>query len=331
MALPAIRWSALGTSVHVLVTEEGALDAVAGEVASLLDQVDETMSRFRADSELSAVNAAAGREVEVSPLLARAIDAALQAASATDGAVDPTVGRAMQAIGYDADFAALAGRADAPTIRLASVPGWRAVRFDRARRRVRLPKGVELDLGSTGKALAADLAAGAAFGSVRGGGVLVNLGGDIAVAGEAPDEGWRIALADDARSDPSLAAESMLIRSGAVATSSTTVRRWMRGGIERHHIVDPSTGRPAEGPWRTVTVVAADCVAANAAATGAIVKGVAAVRWLSSLGLPARLVADDGTVVRLGPWADAGPGTPRMDLDGSPDPDRGFDLVEAYA
>ncbi len=85
MALPEARWSALGTSVHVLATDDDTLDAAAGEVAPLLARIDETLSRFRADSELSAVNAAAGREVEVSPLLARAIDTALQAAAATGG------------------------------------------------------------------------------------------------------------------------------------------------------------------------------------------------------------------------------------------------------
>lgn len=302
MPLGQARWSALGTSVHVLVTDEQGLRAACHAVASLLDQVDTTCSRFRSDSELTALNASAGRDVAVSPLLAFAIDVALRAAAATDGAVDPTVGRAMRAIGYDDDFTALGQRSDAPTIRLGSIAGWRGVRLDRARRTVRLPRGVELDLGSTGKALAADLAAGAALTAMARGGVLVNLGGDIATAGDAPDGGWRVATTDDARLDPGAVPESVSIRSGAVATSSTTVRRWVRGGVERHHIVDPATGRPADGRWRTVTVVASDCVAANAAATGAIVKGASADGWLDDLGLPARLVAGDGAVVRVGGW-----------------------------
>jgi FAD:protein FMN transferase len=320
MSIGEARWSALGTSVHVLVTDEAAVVAASEAVARLLEDVDATYSRFRDDSELSAVNAAAGREVGVSSLLATAIDAALQAAAATDGAVDPTVGRAMRAIGYDADFASLAGRASAPTVHIASVPGWRGIWFDGVRR-VRVPRGVELDLGSTGKALAADLAAAAAHAAMRYGGALVNLGGDIAVAGDAPEGGWRVTPAEDARLDPASGSESIGIAGGAVATSSTTVRRWTRGGIERHHIVDPATGRPAEGPWRTVTVVAADCVAANAAATGAIVKGATAVPWLTGLGLPARLVAHDGGVVRLGGW--------RPPLPVGPDGDR--DLMETLA
>ena len=319
MPLGEARWSALGTSVHLLVTDDAALDHASVALASLLDRVDATYSRFREDSELTALNAAAGSDVPVSALLARAIDAALQAASATDGAVDPTVGRAMRAIGYDADLAALADRTSAPTVRVSSVPGWRAVMFDRRRSRVRVPKGVELDLGSTGKALAADLGAAAARRAIGRGGVLVNLGGDIAVAGEAPESGWRVTPADDSHMDPALGRQSITIRSGAVATSSTMVRRWMRLGVERHHIVDPATGRPADGPWRTATIVAVDCVAANAAATGAIVKGPDAVAWLSGLDLPARLVAHDGAVVHLGGWPDPVP------TDLAPDP------VEALA
>jgi FAD:protein FMN transferase len=298
------RWSAIGTTIHVLVSDAGALAAATTAVRSVLERVDATYSRFRPDSELSRLNAAAGGSIVLSPLLARALDTALRAAAATDGAVDPTVGRALRAIGYDDDFAALAGRGAAPTIRFGSVAGWRAIRFDRARRTVRVPRGVELDLGSTGKALAADLAAREAFDATRGrSGILVNLGGDIAIAGPAPVDGWRIAAAEDARIDPTIADDGIVLTGGAVATSSTTVRRWTRGGIERHHIVDPATGTPASGPWRTVSVVAADCVMANAAATAAIVKGVAAERWLGQLALPARLVRDDGSIVRLGGWA----------------------------
>jgi thiamine biosynthesis lipoprotein len=148
-------------------------------------------------------------------------------------------------------------------------------------------------------------AARAALEAARRGGVLVNLGGDIAVAGTAPEGGWRIAVAEDARLDPSTVDEGILLRSGALATSSTTVRRWTRAGIERHHIVDPVTGAPAGGPWRTASVVAADCVAANAAATAAIVKGEDAETWLAPLGLPVRLVRHDGSVVRLGGWPTA--------------------------
>jgi thiamine biosynthesis lipoprotein len=94
-----------------------------------------------------------------------------------------------------------------------------------------------------------------------------------------------------------------VIREGALATSSTTVRRWRRGGQIVNHLIDPRTGRPCQGPWRTATVVAADCVTANGAATCAIVLGDAAPAWLEARGLPARLIANDGSIAFVGGWS----------------------------
>lgn len=138
-----------------------------------------------------------------------------------------------------------------------------------------------------------------------GGGVLVSLGGDVAVAGLPPDEGWHVQIAENSRAPITRDGETIAIRSGGVATSSTTVRRWRRGGIELHHIIDPATGLPAIGPWRTVSVVAGNCVDANIAATAAIVRGVAATAWLELAGLPARLVDRSGDVRRVGGWPPA--------------------------
>lgn len=296
------RWTALGTTVHVLVDEPARLEAARRAVADVLDLVDRTYSRFRPDSELQLAHERPGRWVHASPLLGRAIEAALRGARLSDGAVDPTVGRAVRAIGYDRDFASVI-RAPAPiTVRLEPVPGWQAIRFDPIGRFVRLPRGVELDLGSTGKALAADLAAAAAREAMGGGGVLVNLGGDIATAGRPPRAGWRTLVSDDARTRPDADGEVVAIHSGALATSSTTVRRWTRGRVELHHIVDPVTGLPARGPWRTVSVAAASCVDANVAATASIVLGPDALAWLEAHRLPSRLVSHDGHVVRTAGW-----------------------------
>jgi thiamine biosynthesis lipoprotein len=92
------------------------------------------------------------------------------------------------------------------------------------------------------------------------------------------------------------------IRAGGLATSSTTVRRWRQQGIERHHIVDPRTGSQARVYWRTVSVVAASCVDANAAATASIVWGAEAPGWIEAHKLAARLVGADGEVLRLNGW-----------------------------
>lgn len=309
-------WRALGTGVRLLV-HAGDLEAARNAVILVLDDVDRTYSRFRDDSELSVLNAASATaassrvpvDLPISPLLARALAGSLDAARQSAGALDPTVGASMRVIGYNGDFAKIAGSSRTIELTLAPVPGWSRVQLDAAASRVRMPGGTELDLGSTGKGLAADLAAAAALEAAGpGAGVLVSLGGDMATAGCAPDGGWRILVAEDSNSPSDADGEVISIESGAVATSSTTVRRWKAGeGVSAHHIVDPRTGLSARVVWRTATTVAATCEAANAASTASIVMGDAAPAWLTANALPARLVAADGTIVRLGGWPEPDP------------------------
>jgi len=140
----------------------------------------------------------------------------------------------------------------------------------------------------------------------------------MAAVGMAPDGGWRILVAEDSRTPSDGDGEVVAIDGGAIATSSTTVRRWTTSeGVTVHHIVDPRTGLAAETPWRTATVAAATCELANGASTAAIVLGDDAPAWLTAAGLPARLVGDDGRVVRTGGWPAPDPG-PAPDAD----PDR---------
>lgn len=299
-AIASTSLRALGTTALVAVTDGAALAEAGRLLREGLDAVDRACSRFRDDSELSAVNRAAGRETPVGPLLAEAIAVALRAAELTGGHVDPTVGRALFEAGYDRDFSLVPGERPAVRVRVAPVPGWRTVRLDRAAGTVRLPAGVALDLGATAKALAADRLAEEIH-RATGAGVLVGLGGDIAVAGEVPAGGWPVRVAEDHR-DASGAGETVALRGGGLATSSTTVRRWRAGGRERHHVIDPRRGRPAAAAWRTVSVAAATCVEANTASTAAIVRGRGADAWLARCGLPARLVAADGRVARVGGW-----------------------------
>jgi thiamine biosynthesis lipoprotein len=297
---------ALGTGVRVVVTKPPQLPSAKAAVDEVLRDIDQACSRFRDDSELSRLNSAAGREVRVSRLLATAIGHALRAAAVSDGAVDPTVGTAMRVAGYDVDFASVSPEGEPLSIIVAPVPGWRRVRLSEASATVLLPRGVELDLGATAKAFAADLAAAAALAAMDGGGVLVNLGGDIAVAGQPPPDGWSIQVSDDSNDPVDAGAERISVRSGGVATSSTRVRRWRRGSVEMHHIIDPRTGSPADSPWRLVTAAAATCVDANTASTAAIVLGAAAVGWLERHRLPARLVGVDDVVWRVAGWPQPG-------------------------
>jgi FAD:protein FMN transferase len=293
---------ALGGSVRVIVTRAADLVDAKYAVDRVLRDIDLAASRFRDDSELSRLNATPDIDVIVSPLLARALSAALRGARLTSGAVDPTIGSAVRLAGYDSDFAEVA--ADGPAIKLTitRIPGWEAIVFDERRQTVRVPRGVEIDLGATAKALAADLAAAAAMEAIGGGGVLVSLGGDISVAGEAPPQGWTIQTSEDSGAPIDDSEETVSIRTGGIATSSTTVRRWTRGGTVLHHIIDPATGLPAGGRWRTACVVAATCVDANIASTAAIVMGDRAIAWLEASRLPARVVDRHSTVHRVAGW-----------------------------
>ena len=286
----------------MIVTHEPDLAAAKSAVDEVVRAVDLAANRFDEDSELSRLNSAPGRDVVVSPLLTKLIAAALRGARLTSGAVDPTVGSALKLAGYDSDFAAVPADGRAIELVVNRIPGWQAIVFNENTRTVRLPPGVDLDLGATAKALTADLAAAAVLATVAGGGVLVSLGGDIAVAGDPPAEGWLIQTSEDSGAPIAEGEETISIMSGGIATSSTTVRRWTRGGVALHHIIDPATGLPSDGPWRTATVVAASCVDANIASTAAIVMGQAAVGWLEAERLPARLVDRAGSVHRLSGW-----------------------------
>ena len=302
---------ALGTNVRIVVTRPAALAAAKAAVDATLRDIDDACSRFREDSELTRLNRRGGRETRVSPLLARALEAGLRGARLTGGDVDPTVGTALRLAGYDVDFAAIPPDGEALPLTVIPVPGWRTVRFNSVSCSVSFPRGVEIDLGATAKALAADLGAVAGLKALGGdGGVMVSLGGDIAVAGEPPPGGWVVQVSDDSNEPVDAAAERIVLQAGAVASSSTRVRRWRRGGIELHHIIDPRTGHPADSPWRLATVVADSCVDANIASTAAIIRGRAAIGWLGSLKLPARLVGTGDEIVRLGGWP-APPEPPR--------------------
>jgi len=296
-----VSFDALGTTAQVTVASSELPEIALGIVADELKSFDETCSRFRTDSEIAWVHGAEGRPVHVSPLLLEALDVAVQAAANTDGAVDPTVGSALRGLGWDLDFSQVSSRAGPTRIVVSPAAGWQTIRIDRQRRMVQIPAGVEIDLGSTAKALAADRCASKVHEAV-GVGVLVALGGDLAMAGRAPEHGWVVRVTDDHRSGESADGQTVTLGGGGLATSSTTVRRWRAGGSELHHIVDPRTGLPVKEVWRTATVAAATCVEANTASTVALVRGADAPPWLAELGLAARLVGPDGSVLRVGAW-----------------------------
>ena len=267
-----------------------------------LRALDLACSRFRDDSELTEVNSAAGAPVAASLLLRDTVRAAIGVAELSGGLVDPTIGRALRLAGYDGTIVRVRLR-EGSLVRPVFEPAgrWREIELDDEAGTVRVPAGVELDLGAAAKALAADTIAAAAA-DATGCGVLISIGGDIALAGEPPAGGWVVGIDDDHATPPDLATTRISLAAGGLASSGTRVRRWRTAVGELHHILDPRTGAPAAGPWATVSVAANSCLEANAASTAAVVLGDAAPGWLSDRRLPSRLARADGRVLTLAGW-----------------------------
>jgi len=303
-------WSTTAT----LVADAANMAAAVAELNAEIAEIEAACSRFRADSEINALVRTAGAEVPLSAVLNDVLAAALRVAVATDYLVDPTVAAAVIAMGYDRDIhqVRLSAGHDIDLARATgstrAAPGAWSIQHDPRRRRLLLPPGVGIDLGATAKALAADRAAERIAGRT-GARVLVSIGGDVAVAGAAPEGGWRIAVADDHRTAEADPQTVVAISSGGLATSSIVSRRWTTPAGERHHIIDPRTGANPAAVWRTASVAAGSCLDANAAATAAIVLGEQAPQWLTIRRLPARLVAMDGRITVLGGW----PSTEHLD------------------
>lgn len=289
-------WSLWSTSAHLVVTDDRALEPARVLVDEQTALIEEASSRFRLDSELMRIGDRLPHGVAVSDTLADLIRAALMAAQLTDGAVDPSLGRALNRLGYDRDIRLVLDD-DGPVRAVSSErPGWARITLDGST--LTVPAGLSLDLGATAKAVAADRAA-RRIADELGVGALVGLGGDVATAGPGPREGWQIDV-QDLPADP--ACRISVSGGSAVATSSTQRRTWRRAGRTLHHIVDPRSGMPAPALWRSASVAGPSCLVANALSTAAIVWGSSAPQRLIQHRLPARLVTADGAVIVLGGW-----------------------------
>jgi FAD:protein FMN transferase len=299
---------AFGTVALVAVTC-GERSARALEMLeSDLQAVDDACSRFRADSELRRVERdSRGQPVPVGPLLFELLEVAMSVAVQTAGTVDPTVGSAMVELGYDRDFDELIADRDGHgggtegVDRPRPAPGWWQIRLDRGEESVAIPAGIHVDLGSTAKAFAADRSA-RRIAAALGCGVLVNLGGDVAVSGAGPEDGWLVGIAEGCTAPVAESDQVVSLRRGGLATSGTTARTWVHNGRRIHHILDPWTGAPASPVWSLVSTAASSCVEANAWSTAAVVWGADAVGNLTGLGVPARLVDAHGGSVITGSW-----------------------------
>lgn len=286
----------MGTTVTVLLPTD-SIDRAA-DVSRLFAEWEATLSRFRPDSELSALNAAAGREARVSPLLFDVVAASLAAARASDGLFDPLLGARMVELGYDATFAGLPSDRPARPLAPWRPDAWREVRLDARLRTVSLPDGAAFDVGGIAKGMAVDaslrLLAASGVGAAA-----VNAGGDLAVIGRPGDApAWTIEI-----ETPDLTAGPVVaVTTGALATSSLGRRRWSVGGRERHHLLDPRDGMPARTDAWSVSVLASSCrIAEVAAKVGLVLGTVEGEAFLRDRGLSGVIVARDGEVMPVVP------------------------------
>jgi len=286
-----------GLSGSLATEHDRQMDDATKRLWYWLDAVDATCNRFRHDSELSRLNDGHGEVTPISTTMELALAAALRAADVTGDMVDPTVLPALLALGYDRDFDDLA-RGD-PVLEQVAVPamGPSSIHLDLEAHTVVLDPPCRLDLGASAKALVVDLIADDV---AESGGVVVELGGDVAVRGEGPEGPWAIAISDRLvlRGDEPRVA----LRHGGIATSSTTSRTWRVGERTVNHIVDPRTGHCARGLYTTATVSASDCVLANAFATAALLWNEEASYHIAQAGWSARLVQRNGSLEFVGGW-----------------------------
>lgn len=296
------RWRVWSTYAQLCVTDDRLLLRAEVLARRLLAAVDRTCSRFREDSDLSRLNAAPGRWVEVDPLLVEATRVAVEAARITDGLVDPCVGRALVSWGYDVDLELLVRRPvrAVPDV-VEPTADWRDIRWDVGT--LWLPPDCLLDLGATAKAWAADLVA-QTMADELGCGVLISLGGDVRVVSPA-DLTWPVRVTEI---EGSAGGQTVNLGDGGLATSTILARRWRTEDGWAHHLIDPRTGAPVSGEVRTATALGETAVGANVASTAALVLGSEAEGWLAERGVHARLVLADGTVRRIGSWPAASPG-----------------------
>jgi thiamine biosynthesis lipoprotein len=262
-----------------------------------LDTFDAACNRFRADSEISRLNVHGGEPVAVSETLELALDAALRAGRATDGLCDPTVLPALLALGYDRDYDELSRSGTAAVGEPVVAAGLGAVSLDRERHTVTLAPNCRIDLGASAKALVADIVAAELS---PHGGVVVEIGGDVAVRGAGPQGAWVIGVSDTLATNGS--EPRISVAHGGVATSSTTTRAWRAGNRIVNHIIDPRTGSFAHSTYATATVSADSCVTANAFATAALLWGDDAGYHIAQAGWSGRLVRHDGSVEFVGGW-----------------------------
>lgn len=295
-----LDFRAMGCQMLALIDSDDA-DATEAltQVPVWFAEWEASLSRFRDDSELSALNRAEGNPMRVSETLWQVMDAAMCAAQESEGLVTPTLLDALLAAGYDRSFESLdrmRGQSSELAARTTEISDWRAIVRNEKSRTVRLPREMRLDVGGVAKGWAADQAAQRLSAIAP---VLIDAGGDIALSGvHTNGEPWSIGVADPFKPESDL--ELLMVDRGGIATSGRDFRRWQRASKWQHHIIDPRTGAPAETDVLSATVIAPTTRQAEVAAKVALILGSdEGMRWIESRSeLAGLLVLEDGQRVR---------------------------------
>ena len=274
-------------------------DARRSEVLDLLRHLESRWSRFLSDSDISLLNGASGRPVAVHPDTIRLLEHLAESWRRTDGDFDPTLLGPLAALGYHSSRTDPGNRTTLPPV---VAPRGRPdeVLVDRDRLVAALPAGTVLDPGGLGKGLAADIAAERLIAAGDTGPILVEIGGDLRVAGPAPVGGFTIDVWDPTRHQP---LHRIALSTGGVATSSTLLRRWERNGEPRHHLLDPARLVPAANGAVACTVIAGTAAWAETLTKIAFVRPFEeVVARLDGFGVAALVTADDGTEHTTRTW-----------------------------
>jgi thiamine biosynthesis lipoprotein len=280
----------MGTGIELLVEADASVesDAALEAAEAELHRLDALLSRFRPDSELSVLNRCGA--LHAGPELLEVTELALAAREQTGGRFDPTVHDAVVAAGYDRTFDLLPEDGE-PSLPAGAACAGR-VTVDREQSLIELEPGFRLDLGGIAKGYAVDRVCDLLS---EVGPCLVNAGGDLAVRRSLQGGPWPVGV------EASASTITLALRNGAIATSGRDRRRWLRNGEERHHLIDPLTGRPAETGLLRVTVVAGRAVEAEIHAKSLFLAGEQeAAREADERGVPCVLVTEDGRTVLAG-------------------------------
>jgi thiamine biosynthesis lipoprotein len=268
---------------------------------TFIEENERRFSRFLSASELSQINRMSGQWVTVSPEMLDVLRQAMIFYVETNGLFDPSILADLKRAGYDRtmDEVRLRAGESLPTSGRTRRGGFNEVEWDSDRRQIRLPKGLELDLGGIAKGWivqqAAQLLSG--FAEVNA----VNAGGDMFFIGHPPGQSaWTVYLEDPRNTSTFIS--QLEVKSGAVATSSILKRSWMQGEVLRHHLIDPRTGVPAQTRWLSATVIAPDLAVAEVYAKTILIGGPDALETFEEKHPEANyLIVDDLGNVNISP------------------------------